>query len=179
MSLPWSRDVVLTFALEIAVIAAAFLVAAVAMRRRARVEFSTRLFISSGLAGALTLVSVLAAYTIAPTLATPPVPVWAQFRTNPVPDTAESVAAGRALYQQTCIVCHGAQGLGDGPAALTLNPRPVNLKIHVPQHPDGFLEYWIAEGVPDTQMPAWKDQLTEEQRWQIVRYLRALAAGNP
>jgi mono/diheme cytochrome c family protein len=25
-------------------------------------------------------------------------------------------------------------------------------------------------------MPAWKDKLTEEQRWQIIRYLDALAS---
>ena len=73
-------------------------------------------------------------------------------------------------------MCHGAQGRGDGPAALTLNPRPVNLQLHVPQHPDGFLLYWIAEGVQGTQMPSWKDKLTETQRWQIVRYLHELAA---
>ena len=85
------------------------------------------------------------------------------------------------MYQKNCVVCHGAQGRGDGPAALTLNPRPVNLQLHVPQHPDGFLLYWIAEGVQGTQMPSWKDKLTETQRWQIVRYLHELAAltGGP
>ena len=179
LSLPWQRDVVLTFALEIALIAAALFVAGVAMRRRARRPFATRLFVSGGIAGALVLSSVAAAFTIAPTLPTPPVPITAQFRTNPVPDTPESVAAGRQLYQQNCVVCHGARGLGDGPAALTLNPRPVNLRLHVPQHPDGFLEYWIAEGVGGTAMPAWKDRLDATQRWQLVRYLRELAAGRP
>ncbi len=178
-SLPWQRDVVLTFALEIAAIAAALFVAGVVMRRRRRAAFATRLFVSAGLAGALVVGSVAAAFTIAPTLPTPPVPLTAQFRTNPAPDTPESIAAGRTTYQQSCVVCHGARGLGDGPAALTLNPRPVNLQLHVPQHPDGFLEYWIAEGVGGTAMPAWKDRLDETARWQLVRYLRELAAGRP
>ncbi len=179
LSLPWQRDVILTFALEIAVVAAVLLIAALAMRRRGRGAFAARLFASGGAACGLVLASAAAAYTIAPTLPTPPVPLWAQFRTNPVPDSPESVAAGRALYQQNCAVCHGIRGHGDGPAANTLTPRPVNLVLHIPQHPDGFIEYWIAEGVPGTAMPAWRDKLTEEQRWQIVRYLRQLAAGNP
>ena len=178
-SLPWQREVVLTFALEIAVIAAVLFAAGWMMRRRGRRAFATRLFISSGIAGALVVGSTAAAFTIAPTLPTPAVPIWAQFRTSPVADTPENVAAGRALYMQNCVICHGLRGHGDGPAALTLNPRPVDLTLHVPQHPDGFLEYWIAEGVPGTAMPAWKDKLTEEQRWQLVRYLRQLAAGNP
>ena len=72
---------------------------------------------------------------------------------------------------------HGPRGLGDGPAAFTLNPRPVNLQLHVPQHAEGEIFYWISEGVAGTGMPAWKDKLTEEQRWQIVRYLEALASG--
>ncbi len=179
VSLPWQRDVVLTFALEIAVIAATLFFAGVMMRRRGRGAFAARLFVSAGIAGALVVGSLAAAFTIAPTLPTPPVPLTAQFRSNPAADTPENVAAGRQLYQQSCVICHGARGLGDGPAALTLNPRPVNLQLHVPQHPDGFLEYWIAEGVAGTAMPEWKDKLSEEQRWQLVRYLRELAAGRP
>ena len=179
MSLPWSRDVLLTFALEMGAIAAVLLVAGIVTRRRARLAYAGRLFVSSALVWAVVLASVAAAFTIAPTLPTPAVPFTAQFRQNAVADTPENVAAGRQLYQQSCVVCHGSRGLGDGPAAFALNPRPVNLQLHVPQHPDGFLEYWIAEGVGGTQMPAWKGQLTEEQRWQIVRYLRRLAAGEP
>ena len=53
----------------------------------------------------------------------------------------------------------------------------MNLQIHVPQHAEGEVFYWIGEGVAGTGMPPWKDKLSEEQRWQIVRYLQALAAG--
>jgi mono/diheme cytochrome c family protein len=94
-----------------------------------------------------------------------------------VADTPESIAAGRQLFQANCAICHGPKGLGDGPAAFTLNPRPVNLQLHVPQHAQGEVYYWITEGVAGTGMPAWKDKLTDEQRWQIVLYLEALASG--
>lgn len=179
MSLPWSRDIVLTFAGEIAFVALLLIAGAIVMRRRGRPAFAARLLVSFGIAAALALGSVAAAFTIAPTLPTPAVPFTAQFRENPVAATAENAEAGRTLYRQNCLVCHGRRGLGDGPAALTLNPRPVNLQLHVPQHPDGFLEWWIAEGVPGTAMPQWKDRLSETERWQLVRYLRELAAGRP
>ena len=36
---------------------------------------------------------------------------------------------------------------------------------------------WIGEGVPGTQMPAWKTQLSEDERWKVVRYIQQLAAA--
>ncbi len=35
--------------------------------------------------------------------------------------------AGRALYDQYCVSCHGADGRGDGPAAEGLARRPADL----------------------------------------------------
>jgi mono/diheme cytochrome c family protein len=31
---------------------------------------------------------------------------------------------GRALYEEKCVICHGAKGKGDGPAAAALSPPP-------------------------------------------------------
>jgi mono/diheme cytochrome c family protein len=140
---------------------------------------------STGFLSALVLVSLGTAYTIAPNIPTPPVPLTARFARNPTPNDPATVAYGRALYQANCSICHGPQGLGDGPAALTLNPRPFNLQVHVPQHASGELFYWISNGIPFTAMPAWgvvdpdtgKPKLTEIERWEIVRFLEALAAG--
>ncbi len=50
------------------------------------------------------------------------------------------------------------------------------LSVHVPVHNDGTLFTWISEGLPldqeEKNMPAWKDELTEEERWHLVNYLR-------
>ena len=35
--------------------------------------------------------------------------------------------AGRALYDQYCVSCHGASGIGDGPAAAGLDHPPADL----------------------------------------------------
>ncbi|HUN23936.1 MAG TPA: copper resistance protein CopC [Anaerolineales bacterium] len=96
---------------------------------------------------------------------------------NPLPPTAEHIATGQALYQQHCLVCHGVQGGGDGPAGVILNPRPADLRIHFAPgaHPEGLLFDWISNGVPtNPQMPAFGSALTEEQRWQIMLYGKTL-----
>ena len=183
MTLPISRQGLEQIAIALAVGTAVFgLFALVRWRRGGEWQ---RFAQSAGFLGALILVSLGLAYTIAPNIPTPPVPLTARFAQNPTPDNPATIAAGRALFQANCVVCHGPKGLGDGPAGATLNPRPFNLQVHVPQHAPGELEYWIANGIPFTAMPAWgtndpdtgKPKLTDIERWEIVRYLQALAAG--
>ena len=136
-----------------------------------------RSLISAGALGVLVVVSYGLAFTVAPNIPTPPVPFTARFLQNPTPDTPETIDRGRGLFLANCAICHGPRGLGDGPQAFLLQPRPVNLQLHVPQHAPGEIYYWISEGVAGTQMPAWKETLSETQRWEIVRFLYALASG--
>ena len=175
MSFPVSRQGMEQIAIVLAVGATLFGLFALLRWRRAG-EWR-RFAQSAGFLGALIVVSLGLGYTVAPNIPTPPVPLTARFAQNPTPDTPATVAFGRVLYQANCVVCHGPQGLGDGPAAFTLVPRPFNLQIHVPQHAPGELFYWISEGVVSTPMPGWKDKLSDTERWEIIRFLQALAAG--
>ena len=43
-----------------------------------------------------------------------------------VPSTPPDPARAASLYGQQCAGCHGASGRGDGPAAASLNPPPIN-----------------------------------------------------
>ena len=92
---------------------------------------------------------------------------------NPVPVTAASVDAGKAVFLSNCTVCHGQTGQGNGPAAAGLIPPPSNLAVHVPMHPEGMLWYWISNGISRTAMPAWKGTLSDTQRWELIDYLRS------
>ncbi|MEK6207510.1 MAG: cytochrome c [Chloroflexota bacterium] len=175
MTFPISRQGLEQIAIALAV--GAVLFGLFALLRRRREDEWQRFAQSAGLLGILAVVSLGIAYTIAPNIPTPAVPFTARFAQHPTPDNPATVAAGRALYQANCAICHGPKGLGDGAAAQTLNPKPFNLQIHVPQHAPGEIYYWISEGIQFTAMPAWKDKLTETERWEIVRYLQALAAG--
>ncbi|HET7701272.1 MAG TPA: c-type cytochrome [Candidatus Limnocylindria bacterium] len=172
---PITRQGLLEIATVLLVGIAVFAVLAFVRRRRGG---DARPFVQAiaALAGLTGLVSVLA-FTVAPNIPTPPVPFTARFANNPVPDGDASIDSGRRLYQANCAICHGPRAKGDGPAAFTLNPRPFDLQVHVPLHPTGEVFYWISEGVAGTGMPAWKDRLSAEERWQIIRYIDALAAG--
>ena len=175
MTFPISRQGMQDIALFL--IAGAVLFAVFALVTRYRGGEWRRIAISGGALGVLVIVSYALAFTVAPNIPTPPVPFTARFAQNPTPDTTETIESGRVLFQANCAICHGPRGLGDGPQAFLLQPRPVNLQLHVPQHAPGEIHYWISEGVAGTGMPAWKETLTETQRWEIVRFLQALASG--
>lgn len=94
---------------------------------------------------------------------------------NPVPLSEQTLQAAKAIYLQKCANCHGETGAGDGPEAMMYDPAPADLsRAHVRQMTDGGVFFQISEG--DKPMPAFKDQLTEEQRWQLVHYVRTFAA---
>ncbi|WP_426417032.1 c-type cytochrome [Aestuariirhabdus sp. LZHN29] len=96
---------------------------------------------------------------------------------NPYSQTPEAIRAGGSLYQQQCAVCHGVQGVGDGVAANSLTPPPAVLDqlIQVPMAADEYLLWSISEGGKPfgTDMPAFKEQLSENDIWKIVAYMRA------
>jgi len=107
------------------------------------------------------------------------VPEEAAATPNPIAFTDDSVATGSELFAANCAVCHGDEGLGDGPTAETLETKPANLTAdHVQGLSDGALFYIISHGRPETAMPAWEGSLGEEERWNVVNFLRALDGGH-
>jgi copper transport protein len=98
-------------------------------------------------------------------------------RVNPVAPNSESIAAGQALFSASCAACHGVEGKGDGPVGLTLNPRPADLRQHaIPGiHTDAQLFEWITNGFPGSRMPAFKNTLSDTDRWNLVNFIRTLA----
>ena len=97
---------------------------------------------------------------------------------NPLPDTPEIRAQGETLFKANCAACHGDQGHGDGPAAKGLQPPPADLTrlMKMPMASDAYLLWTISEGGQPvgSAMPAFKESLSREEIWKIVRYLRTL-----
>jgi len=102
------------------------------------------------------------------------VPEEARGLKNPLTPTETALASGRAVYLDKCAECHGEQGRGDGPQARMYDPTPGNLTDtkHMSTRTDGELFYQISEG--HRPMPAFKKRLSEEQRWQLVLFVRSL-----
>ena len=104
-------------------------------------------------------------------------PASAASAANPVAATAESVARGHDLYLANCAACHGTSGAGDGLTAAGWVPGPGDLSLSVPARTDGELAYLIAAGTVATRMPAFSTTLSENDRWDLVNYLRATWPG--
>jgi putative copper resistance protein D len=101
------------------------------------------------------------------------------YRRPEVPYQAAAIEQGGRLYHQHCAACHGATGQGDGPAGRGLPRRPADLRAaHVGAHTAGDLYWWITHGIPAGGMPGFSGQLSEEERWSLVNYVRALGAAD-
>ena len=100
-------------------------------------------------------------------------PASAAQAANPVPASAQSVARGHDLYLANCAACHGTSGAGDGLTSAGWLPGPGDLSLSVPSRTDGELAYLIASGTVATRMPAFSTTLSENDRWDLVNYLRA------
>ena len=98
----------------------------------------------------------------------------AQKLKNPEPKTAESVEAGKKLYQRFCASCHGPNAKGDGGMALSGGtPSDLTDETWDFGSTDGEIFVAIRDGV-SSDMLAYKEKLNERQIWQIVHYLRSI-----
>ena len=92
---------------------------------------------------------------------------------NPIQGDAEATKAGKKLYKTYCSTCHGETGKGDGAAAVALNPKPAKFTDEAIQtQTDGAIYWKMTEG--RAPMASYKTGLKEEQRWQLVNYIREL-----
>ncbi|MBI4674181.1 MAG: cytochrome c [Chloroflexi bacterium] len=99
-------------------------------------------------------------------------------------DSPDAIAQGRVLFLQDCAACHGVRGDGRGKMRATFGPPPANFTdpvLRVQRTPQ-YLFWRISEGgrvepfrAQGSIMPAWKYQLSEAERWQLVAFLRTLA----
>jgi glucose/arabinose dehydrogenase len=87
---------------------------------------------------------------------------------NPYVGQPSHIAAGKAVYQQNCAMCHGGDAKGTG------NVPPL-VDQHVQQASDGSIFWYITHGDLNNGMPSWA-KLPEEQRWQVVSFIRSLGA---
>lgn len=85
---------------------------------------------------------------------------------NPLAGQHAAVQAGAKLYASDCVGCHGPNGQGVGAfPALAKGPTQTA--------PDGEVFWFITTGAPDKGMPPWSS-LSEQQRWQLVTFLKSL-----
>jgi mono/diheme cytochrome c family protein len=91
---------------------------------------------------------------------------------SPLPPTPKLLAIGRKRFDIHCAVCHGVMGDGESQVALNMSlRRPANLHLYR-DVPDGYIYQVVTQGFG--LMPSYAAELTPEERWGVVAYLRAL-----
>jgi high-affinity iron transporter len=93
-----------------------------------------------------------------------------------LPVTALNLAEGKAIFEKSCAGCHGAAGLGDGPAGVALNPKPPAIgTVEQMRGVTPALTYRVLSvGIAGTPMAGYAGVLTPEQRWNVVAYVNSL-----
>lgn len=92
---------------------------------------------------------------------------------NPYEVEPLTLKQGEEIYLLYCAPCHGDYGYGNGAAGGAAGILPAN--FHDPalqEQTDGAIYWKLSEG--RGSMPPFKDVLSEEQRWQLVVFIRDL-----
>ncbi|PKO04706.1 MAG: hypothetical protein CVU41_16015 [Chloroflexi bacterium HGW-Chloroflexi-3] len=95
---------------------------------------------------------------------------------NPVPPESNSLTKGKRHYDNSCALCHGNTGEGNGGFSAFLRKFPPVSLVDEDRTAlsDGAIFVTITEGVPG-KMPHLRENLPiAEMRWDVVNYVRLL-----
>lgn len=94
---------------------------------------------------------------------------------KPWEENKDMAAHGAKIYANTCAICHGPKGAGDGPAGAALKPPPRNfIEGKWTVGGDSIkLFQTIQNGIPGTSMAAF-GHLPVGDRWALVQFVRSI-----
>jgi mono/diheme cytochrome c family protein len=97
-------------------------------------------------------------------------------RTFPFAVTAEVLQRGRERYDIFCSPCHSRTGNGDGMIVRRGFSRAASFNLErLREASPGYLFAVMSNGFG--AMPSYRQQISPEDRWAIVGYIRALQAS--
>lgn len=94
------------------------------------------------------------------------------------PQNVQARQRGEFVFTNFCAVCHGPGGTGNGVVPQRGYPAPPSLLAdHAVKMKDGQMFHVLTYG--QNNMPSYASQVSREDRWNVVLYLRALQAAAP
>lgn len=134
----------------------------------------------------LIILSTTSGWAAGPEMMKPRVPTDkledARSLTNPIPGSPETVRQGQELYEGkgTCANCHGINGSGRGPGAVSFNPPPRNFQHHGfwRHRTEGEIFWVIKNGSPGTAMIPFGGLLSDKEIWSIIHYARTFSGAH-
>jgi mono/diheme cytochrome c family protein len=95
---------------------------------------------------------------------------------NPVASSAESIAAGKALYTKNCRFCHGDEAKGNGQMApKDTHPSDLTDAKWDRGSTDGEIFAVLRDGAgPDFKMKGYKGRMSDTDMWNVINYLRSI-----
>ncbi|MDI1243030.1 MAG: cytochrome c [bacterium] len=125
------------------------------------------------------IAAVVGSFLLSIACATTPTNTTTANKSTPVPTAtvaatpADELAGGRELYKQNCAICHKEEGMG---GKMTIEGKTINpddlTSDKIKKFTDEKIAGYIANGVIDEGMPAFKDKLSEAQIRDVVAYVR-------
>jgi mono/diheme cytochrome c family protein len=92
---------------------------------------------------------------------------------NPLPRTESVLKTGRQAFMSYCSVCHGILGNGVPTLTAAYGAKPANLVARtVREYTDGRIYHTIQVG--KNAMPSYAGDLSEDESWAVVHYVRVL-----
>jgi mono/diheme cytochrome c family protein len=99
---------------------------------------------------------------------------------DPVPVDDGTLTQGARLYQGNCAVCHGGAGYTTSNLHKGVYPgAPQFLTKHAMKDPDGNIFYVIKHGIRFTGMPAWQYNMSDNDIWTLVDFLKHIDSLPP
>jgi mono/diheme cytochrome c family protein len=104
------------------------------------------------------------------------IPAEADTLKSPLTVDDKVLTSGKAIFKDKCERCHGPAGLGDGPDADpdAMGDMDLTVAKRAARNPDGVVFYKVMNGRRKPKMPAFKEELTQDQVWAVVAYAQSL-----
>lgn len=104
--------------------------------------------------------------------------IISNYKITPYPQNHPSLNAGRELYLKNCSQCHGILGNGEGPAASTFNPAPMNFTDPASTMTLSPFKIYntMTFGIEGTQMPSFPS-LSDKEKWNLAFYVMTLGTN--